>query len=280
MKAGRRTAKRYDGKIAVVTGASSGIGRQIAVDLAHRGATIIGLARRQQLLTALEAEIRVVSPNSCTLVCDISDEIAVPAALHSIEEERGRIDVLVNSAGIDRIFSALAGDLGTVREICEVNFFGAANATLAVLPGMVARGNGIVVNVSSDSARAPEPRQAPYSASKAALSSFTEALAYEVAGLGVQMHILYPGWVPTAMNASLRAEGTPLPPKAVRRTTRDVSSLLLDRMGDKTIEINAALLPLLAPICRSFAPRFYQRWMRRLADAHEEPARASTGSRG
>ena len=130
---------------------------------------------------------------------------------------------------------------------------------------MVQRQSGIVVNVSSDSARAPEPGQGAYAASKAAVSAFSESVAHEVAPHGVSVHLLYPGWVPTAMGLSGNEDGGSLPPRLVRRTADGVAALVADRMGGPRIDINAALLPLLAPMARTFAPVAYQKAMRRFA---------------
>jgi short-subunit dehydrogenase len=257
--------RRFDDEVAVVTGASSGIGRRVAVDLASRGATVIGLARREQLLGSLEAEMLAHSSTSSARVCDLSHVEAFQAVLAEIASSHGRIDLLVNNAGTEQPTPAEAGFSDAYRRIFEVNFFAAVAGTFAVLPGMLARGSGVVVNVSSDNARAPEPRSGAYSASKAALSAFSEAIAHEVAGRGVQVHVLYPAWVATAMGMSGIEEGGNLPPKLVRRTEEQVSAILLDRLGGTRMEINAAALPLLAPIGRTLAPRSYQKAMRQRA---------------
>ena len=184
----------------------------------------------------------------------------------------GRIDVLVNNAGIEQPTPVVgaAMDLRPYRHMLDVNFLGAVAGTLAVLPGMLARGSGVIANVSSDVVRAPEPRESAYAATKAALSAFTESVAHEVASKGVHVHVIYPGLVPTAMGMSGIAPGDPLPPKLVRRTETEVSELVLDRLGGPRIEINAAWLPLLAPISRAILPRTYQRGIR------QATARAST----
>jgi NAD(P)-dependent dehydrogenase (short-subunit alcohol dehydrogenase family) len=253
--------------VAVVTGASSGIGRAVALTLAQRGASVIGLARRRSLLDELATELCQHAPGSSTEVCDVGDADAYRDTLGRIEEEQGKIDVLVNNAGVDLILRAPGGDDATVRQVFDVNFFGTVAGTLAVLPGMVRRRSGIVVNVSSDTARAPEPGQGAYAASKAAVSAFTDSVAHEVAPHGVRLHVLYPGWVPTAMGLSGNEDGGSLPPKMVRRTADGVAALVADRMGGRRVDINAAVLPLMAPIARTLAPIAYQKAMRHMSTA-------------
>lgn len=263
-----KKGQRFDGQVAVVTGASSGIGRSIALVLAARGATVVGLARRQDLLDELAPELRALTPESETAVCDVGDPDAFRQALADVEERHGRIDNLVNNAGIDLMLPVTDGspaEPATVHRVFDVNFFSVVTGTLTVLPRMLERGTGVIVNMSSDTARAPEPKQGAYAASKAALSAFSESIAHEVAQAGVHVHVLYPGWVPTAMGLSGNEDGGSMPPKAVRRTAEGVANLAADRMGGPRIDINAARLPLLAPIARTIAPRAYQMSMRRMS---------------
>jgi short-subunit dehydrogenase len=257
--------QRYDSRIAVVTGASSGIGRQVALDLAARGATVVGLARREALLADLRTRLQQSSLPSDVFVCDVADVAALQARLADIEKTHRRIDVLVNNAGIDIPTPVGNGPtrLEVFAGIMATNYYAVVAATLAVLPGMLQRQAGIVVNVSSDSARAPEPSDGGYAASKAAVSAFTESVAHEIAGRGVHVHVLYPAWVPTAMGT---AGDGPLPPKLVRRTEAQVSNLLLERIGRSRIDINAAWVPKLAVIGRTLLPGAYQWSMKRFAD--------------
>ena len=252
----RRGAKSYDGRIAVVSGASSGLGRQLAVDLAARGATVTAVARREELLRDLGLAYEV---------CDVSDEIAWRKVLAGVEDEHGRIDVLVNAAGIERRAGADDVTVDDVRGTMAVNFEAVVVGTLAVLPGMLGRGEGIVCNVSSDHGRAPGPGTPAYCASKAAVSAFTESLAHEVRSRGLHLHVLYPGWVPTALGQGAVENGMRLPPRAVRRTEEQVSTLTLERLGGSRVEINAARLPTIAPVVRAIAPRAYAAGMRRAA---------------
>jgi NAD(P)-dependent dehydrogenase (short-subunit alcohol dehydrogenase family) len=250
------------GRIAVVTGASSGLGRRIALDLAHAGATVVGVARRENALRQLAGEMREVSPDSGFTPCDVSDVDAYRALLAVVEEERGRIDLLVQAAGWEQRTRVEDADLDLYRSIMETNFFAVVAGTLAVVPGMLERHFGVVVNVSSDHGRAPAPGTPAYSASKAGLSAFTESVAHEVADRGVRLHILYPGWVPTPMGQGVVEAGMKPPPRIVRRTEEQVSRAVLKTMGTPAIDINVARIATLAPVMRSLAPPLYRRSMR------------------
>ena len=193
--------------------------------------------------------------------CDVGDADAYRAALAAIEADRARIDILINCAGLSEPTSVFDENLDTYRRIMNVNFFGPAAGTLAVVPGMVARRSGIVVNVSSDSVRVPVAGIPAYAASKAALSAFTESVAHEVGDRGVHVHVLYPGWVPTPMGLAGMEHGMKLPPKATRRTEEQVSRLVLERMGGREIEINAAPIAVLSTMGRAFFPKAYRRML-------------------
>ncbi|HET7654714.1 MAG TPA: SDR family oxidoreductase [Acidimicrobiales bacterium] len=237
-------------RVAVVTGASSGIGRRLAADLRAGGDTVVGVARR--------AEGEVDRP------CDVSDTDAYRSLLADVEREHGRIDVLLNVAGVDEPVEVVGSgeggaDLGVFRRVMEVNYFAVVAGTLAVLPGMVGRGSGIIVNVSSDSVRAPVAGISAYAGSKGAVSAFTESVAHEVHGTGVRVHVLYPGWVPTPMGLSGVDRGMPEPPRISRRTEEQVARLVLERMGRDAVELNAVKVAVLSPIARAFLPRLYRR---------------------
>ena len=241
----------YRGQIAVVTGASSGLGRRLALDLAGRGATVVAVARREDKLRELGCAYRVL---------DVGDVDGFVDLLGGVEREHGRIDLLLNVAGVGGHAPDEPWHLATTRSVFEVNFFAPYAGMLTVLPGMRARRHGVIANMSSDDARSPGPGAGDYPASKAALSAMTESLAFQVREDGVAMHVIYPGWVPTEMGLSAVEMGRmQMPPRPTRRTEEQVSSLVIRRLGDPRVEINCTKLPLLVPMFRSVAPRSYQR---------------------
>ena len=247
-------------RVAVVTGASSGLGRQLALDLARSGAVVVGMARRGALLDELTEEMRQASPRSGSRVVDVSDVDSYVRSLGEVEAEHGVIDILLNVAGHGGLRRSSWPDLQPVRLVMETNFFAPYASMLAVVPGMRQRGRGVVANVVSDDARAPGPGPGDYEASKAALAMATESLSYVAGADGVSLHVVYPAWMPTPMGrAAVDKGGVPNPPRAARRSVSQVSTLILGRLGGKKVEINASALPLLAPIARVVVPRLYHR---------------------
>jgi short-subunit dehydrogenase len=261
----------YKGAVAVVSGASSGLGRGLAIDLARRGATVVAVARREPLLDEILDELRASGAPAERAACDVADLDAWSTLLADVELRHGRIDVLVNAAGIERRRGVRTVRWDDVEQTMTVNFAAAARSTLAVLPGMLDRGHGAVVNVSSDHGRAPGPGTPAYCASKAALSAFTESVAHEVTGTGVHVHVLYPGWVPTPLGQGAVDQGMPMPPRAVRRTEGAVVARTLDHVGRPSFEINAARVATLAPAVRALLPAVYRRSMRRVAGGGTRP---------
>jgi short-subunit dehydrogenase len=252
-----------EGRVAVVTGASSGLGRRMAVELAKEGAIVVAIARRKDRLDELAEELQSFSLPSDIAPCDISDTDSYVALLNDIERTHGRIDALVNNAGIGEV----EGDgVEPHRIVMDTNYFAAVAGTLAVLPGMKARRDGDIVNVSSDAGRAPLPREPAYSASKAAISAFTEAMSYVTEPDGVRMHVLYPGWVPTEMTTEADGSSSEqLPPKVVRRTDEQIARLLIDGLGTKQLILDATVVARMAPVAKALFPEAYRRGVTRFS---------------
>ena len=248
----------YRGKLAVVTGASSGLGRQLAVDLARAGATVVGIARREPELQELTEEMRRWSPASSSVVCDVAAG-TLATALARIQAEHGPIDILINNAATDLKVGLRDITVEDYRQLIEANFLPAVSATLAVLPGMIERGTGVVAMVSSDGGRLPGSGPGAYPSSKAALSAFAESVSYRVRTKGVRVQVIYPAFMPTAMGLAALDRGLRTPPFFARRTEAQVSKLVLRQLGGPRFEINAARVIVWATVFRALAPRLYQR---------------------
>jgi NAD(P)-dependent dehydrogenase (short-subunit alcohol dehydrogenase family) len=257
-----RYGGRYEGTVAVVTGASAGLGAQLCRDLAQAGAVVVGLARNAERLSALRTELVAHSPRSDTLVCDVADTSALRAILDAVLLEHGRIDLLINNAAQDpgvRLADITEDDF---RRTFDVNFFAPVAATLAVLPAMLERGRGTVVNVSSDGGRLPSPGPGAYPSSKAALSAFTESVSFRLTPKGVQVQVVYPAFMATELGQGALERGLRKPPRLTIRSVETVSRRILARAGGPSLEISVSGLIDAAMVFRYVMPRTYHRLRR------------------
>jgi short-subunit dehydrogenase len=183
----------------LITGASSGIGAALAERLACQGAMVGICARREDRLSQVLERCRVHSPKSRMWVCDLADPAAVDGLAVRVLDEFGGVDMLVNNAGIPRRKHVTALDAETVDAVMHINYSSPMRLTLALLPQMLERGSGRIVNVSSVAATLSSPGEAAYDASKAALSVFSEAMALDLWDTGIKVLIVYPGVVDTEL---------------------------------------------------------------------------------
>ncbi|GMU79745.1 MAG: hypothetical protein AMXMBFR46_25350 [Acidimicrobiia bacterium] len=200
------------GARALVTGASSGIGAAVALARAREGATVGICARRADRLDAVLDQVRVVSPDSRAWAFDVRDLDAIPEFAATVETELGGVDVLVNNAGIPkrrRIPELSAADLD---EVMRVNFIAPTVLVRAVLPGMLARGRGRIVNLSSMGVHSASARVGAYAASKAALELYTEALHLDLFGTGVDAQLFVPGTTRTEFSLPRAGNDPPFGP--------------------------------------------------------------------
>ena len=185
--------------VVLVTGASSGIGLATALHFARRGYVVYAAMRTPEAAPDFEQAIAAEALAIRPLRLDVRDEAAVHAAVNATVAETGRLDVLVNNAGIGGPGAVEDTTIEIAREIFETNYFGTVHATRAALPHLRAAGRGTIVNISSISAEVALPGMAHYGASKAAVEAFSEALAAEVRQLGIRVIVVAPGVTRTPM---------------------------------------------------------------------------------
>ena len=188
------------GKVAIVTGAAQGIGREIAMRLAREGAYPVAIDIAAEPLQTLEQELRDQSLPGETALCDITDESQIAQLVSRLGRERGHIDVLVNNAGIFRGGAVESLNQKAWELSFQVNATGTFLMCRAVVSIMKRQGSGRIINAASFAAIVPSLFSAAYAASKAAVVSFTRVLAGELGPWGITVNAYAPGMVPTEMN--------------------------------------------------------------------------------
>jgi short-subunit dehydrogenase len=192
-----RELRDYTGIRALVTGASSGIGRCLALRLAREGARVALVARRPSELEKTAAEIRAAGGDALVLPCDVAEREQAESCAARAIDAFGGIDLLVNNAGYGHHRTFLEWDVADMERLMRVNYFGTLYFTHALLPGMVERGRGWLVFVSSVAGKIASPEEAAYAASKFAMEGLASALSIEVEDAGVHVLTVRPGVIRT-----------------------------------------------------------------------------------
>ena len=230
------TGGKLEGRRALVTGASAGIGAAIAEGLAAHGAVVGICARREDRLAEVLERCRAHQPDSRSWVVDLADLDGVEDFARQADDELGGIDLLVNNAGMPKRRSVADLTVAEIDEVMALNYSSPIRLTMALLPRMLERGTPAdIVNLSSVAARLSPAGEASYAASKAAVTAFSECLAVELWDSPVTVHVVNPGVIDTELfhlpgNDPLRAPIDPEPPSIV-------VDAVLDQLEQGTFEV-------------------------------------------
>ena len=199
-------AHRLDEQVAIITGASRGIGRAIAEAYAAEGARLCLIATDMARLQEVQDSLGLPAEQILTLSLNVRDRDACFAAVKQVEQHFGRVDVLVNNAGVYRAKSFLDYTPGDFQDLLDVNLFGVLHFMQAVLPGMQARRHGRIVNMASTAGKWGSRNQSAYNVSKHAVVGITRCVALEASPHNVTVNAICPGFIQTDMVEELKAQ--------------------------------------------------------------------------
>ncbi|MEJ2367910.1 MAG: SDR family oxidoreductase [Acidobacteriota bacterium] len=206
-----RSEGSLEGKVALVTGGSKGIGRSTALKFAKSGARLAIAATREDLLEGVRKECEAYGVDILAVACDLSERSGCEALVEKVLEHFGEIGILVNNAGVGYSGKIADSDPGEVEQMVKVNILGIYHVTRCVLPAMIAKGEGDIVNIGSVAGIKYSPNFAVYSATKFAVRAFSEALRNEVQEHNIRLTVVHPGMTRTAFFESFSKGGSPVP---------------------------------------------------------------------
>lgn len=235
------------GRVAVVTGGSRGIGRAIALRLAESGADVALIyAGNQAAADETAQQVRELGVRAMAVQCDVSDAQQAAAAIKQVRDELGPIDILVNNAGITRDGISLRMKPDDFRRVIDVNLTGAFLMAQAAMSDFVRRRSGRIINISSASGLMGNAGQANYSAAKAGMIGLTKTLARELAGRGVTVNAVAPGFVRTemtaAMNEAALSEGLKSVPMGRMAEPEEIAEAVAFLASDRAAYITGTVL--------------------------------------
>ena len=227
------------GRVALVCGASSGIGQATAIALGAAGASVVAVARRADRLKTTIERVESAGGQGIALAGDVSDEVFASRAVDETVERFGRLDILVNSAGVMQAANVEHADTAQWRHVIEVNFLAALYTCHAAVKAMRAQGSGYIINIGSLACRTTTPVYNSYAASKFALNAMTDGLRQEVGPLGIRVCMVAPGPTRTEVAENITDERHR---EAIRAYINQEGSLHPDDIA-ATIVFMAALPP-------------------------------------
>jgi len=235
------------GRVALVSGASRGIGREVALKLAREGARLALLARGSEALERVAAEIAEGGGEVLPIACNIAQRAAVSEAIDKVQKGLGPVELLVNNAGITRDNLFLRMSPEQWDEVIQTNLGGVFHLTQACLRSMIRARFGRIVTVSSVVGLVGNPGQVNYGAAKAGLIGFSKSLAREVASRGITVNVVAPGFIETDMTAALEAPARErllsTVPLARAGTAADVAEAIVFLLSEGAAYLTGVVLP-------------------------------------
>jgi len=255
--------REYRDRVALVTGASSGIGEQLARDLAARGMRVGLVARRAERLDALAGALGGAG-RALAIPADVGDRAAAEQAVETVRTRFGRLDLVVNAAGVARHMLFKDHDVADIEQLVRTNLMGTIYVTKAAIPALRAAGGGAIVNVSSVAGKLGQPDEAAYAATKFGVTGLSESIAYELAPLGIHVMTVYPALVRTEMfTPEIMAR---MPERATRTfiDTPEFSAAVLRGLERGAYEVTVPSYVGIAYVLRTLLPALHRRIMRNL----------------
>jgi uncharacterized protein len=254
----------FTDRVAIVTGASSGIGAQLAVDLAARRMKVALVARRADRLQAVADRIAAAGGTALVIPADVERQAAVESMVRTVIDRFGQVDLLVNNAGYGAHELFKDHDVADIERMMRVNYLSVVYAIKAVLPIMRQQARGWIVNLSSVAGKLGQPDEVAYSATKFAVAGLSEGLSYELSPLGIHVMAVYPGVVRTEMftpeviaRMPKEAQGQFLEPAAF-------TAQLLRALERGQFEVTIPRFIKIAYVMRELFPRLYRRQTARI----------------
>lgn len=247
----------FKDQVVLITGVSSGIGQRLAIDLAARGATVVGCGRSRERLQETLLEMRRVSPSSAVYVCDVGNPEQVRGMVQKVLTDFGKIDILINNAGFGLHQSFADIPLDSIEAMVRTNFLGAVYCTKEVLPSMMQRRSGHIVNISSVAGKIGTPNMASYCATKFALIGLTESLYHELRPLGIHVSVVCPGPVRTKMRL-LFDQMVPEAPNFLVLKPEAVSRAVISTIQKKKFQVVIPFWLALACFLKGLMPNIFR----------------------
>jgi len=272
-----KSISNFDGVNVIVTGASSGIGRIFARQLAAKGARVALVARRESELNALRQEIEAAGGDALVLPCDVTDRAGVEAVIARAIDHYGHIDMLVNNAGYGRHRLFLEWDLDDMIRMMDVNVNGSLYFTRLLLPHMVQRQNGCIVFIASVAGKIATPEESVYAASKHAIVGLADALGLEVEDDGIYVMSVCPGSIDTPF---FTEEDLARMPPVAKNNMADPHKLvehIFKALAKGKHETTYPVFPATGYAVRAIAPEFMRKQVKKVTLGQTARSRSTAG---